>query len=51
MRTRIIRSFDIQGAKRDLKYEPVVEFEQGWKDTIEWFQQNWLPQYQDANRA
>lgn len=47
----INRSFDIQGAKRDLKYEPVVEFEQGWKDTIEWFRQNWLPQYQDANRA
>lgn len=41
----INRYFNIAGAKRDLKYEPLIEFEDGWKQTIEWFRQNWLPKY------
>ena len=41
----INRYFDISAAKRDLKYEPVIDFEQGWTSTIDWFKQNWLPKY------
>jgi nucleoside-diphosphate-sugar epimerase len=41
----INRYFDISGAKRDLNYEPVISFEDGWRETIEWFRQNWLPTY------
>ena len=39
----INRYFDISAAKKDLKYEPIYEFEEGWKQTIEWFRENWLP--------
>jgi hypothetical protein len=39
------RSFNIEAAKRDLKYEPIYDFQRGWAMTIEWFQQNWLPKY------
>jgi nucleoside-diphosphate-sugar epimerase len=46
----INRHFDISGAKRDLKYEPVIPFEQGWAQTIEWFKENWLPTYLAANK-
>lgn len=42
----INRHFDISAAKRDLKYEPLIQFEDGWKDTIRWFKDNWLPEYQ-----
>ncbi len=46
----IHRYFDISNAKRDLKYEPLIKFEKGWADTIEWFKANWLPQWtQDGN--
>jgi len=41
----INRHFNICGAERDLKYKPIIEFEQGWKDTIAWFKENWLPQH------
>ena len=41
----INRYFDISAAKKDLKYEPLIEFEQGWADTISWFKANWLPKY------
>eukprot|EP00596_Hydrurales_sp_CCMP1899_P007066 CAMPEP_0119037068 /NCGR_PEP_ID=MMETSP1177-20130426/5174_1 /TAXON_ID=2985 /ORGANISM="Ochromonas sp, Strain CCMP1899" /LENGTH=380 /DNA_ID=CAMNT_0006997801 /DNA_START=54 /DNA_END=1193 /DNA_ORIENTATION=- len=37
----IHRYFDISAAERDLKYKPIIEFEQGWKDTIKWFKENW----------
>lgn len=39
----IHRYFDISAAKRDLKYEPLIEFNSGWKQTLEWFKENWLP--------
>lgn len=45
----IHRYFDISGAQRDLKYEPIITFEQGWAETIEWFQKNWLPKYLEKN--
>mmetsp|Transcript_15238 Transcript_15238/g.21412 ORF Transcript_15238/g.21412 Transcript_15238/m.21412 type:complete len:369 (+) Transcript_15238:154-1260(+) len=38
----IHRHFDISNAKKDLKYEPIVKFEDGWKGTIKWFQENWM---------
>jgi len=39
------RWFRIDNAKRDLKYEPIIPFKEGWADTIKWFRQNWLPGY------
>jgi nucleoside-diphosphate-sugar epimerase len=41
----IDRYFDISNARRDLKYEPIIDFESGWKQTIDWFKVNWLPTY------
>lgn len=41
----IDRHFNIAAAKRDLKYEPLISFEQGWADTIKWFKENWLPNF------
>jgi nucleoside-diphosphate-sugar epimerase len=40
------RYFNIQNALTDLKYEPVVSFDDAWKGTILWFKENWLPQFQ-----
>jgi nucleoside-diphosphate-sugar epimerase len=34
----IDRYFDISDAKRDLKYKPLKTFEQGWEETMQWFQ-------------
>jgi nucleoside-diphosphate-sugar epimerase len=39
----IHRWFDITNARNDLGYEPLITFEKGWADTIEWFRENWLP--------
>ena len=41
----IHRWFDITDAERDLKYQPIISFEDGWLDTLEWFKQNWVPQF------
>ena len=41
----IHRFFDISNAKRDLKYEPLISFDKGWADTIEWFKVHWLPTF------
>jgi nucleoside-diphosphate-sugar epimerase len=41
----INRAFNIEAAQRDLKYEPIISFEDGWKQTIAWFKDNWLPAY------
>jgi len=46
----INRYFDISAAERDLKYKPVIPFEQGWAQTIEWFKENWLPTYKANNK-
>mmetsp|Transcript_3550 Transcript_3550/g.7770 ORF Transcript_3550/g.7770 Transcript_3550/m.7770 type:complete len:380 (-) Transcript_3550:800-1939(-) len=41
----IHRYFNIKNAKRDLQYKPLISFEKGWPETIEWFKINWLPEY------
>lgn len=46
----IDRYFDIQAAKRDLRYSPLIQFEEGWRDTITWFRENWLPKYLESNK-
>lgn len=33
----IDRYFDISVTERDLKYQPVVKYEDGWKQTLDWF--------------
>eukprot|EP01065_Artemidia_motanka_P003842 TRINITY_DN1183_c0_g1_i3.p1 TRINITY_DN1183_c0_g1~~TRINITY_DN1183_c0_g1_i3.p1 ORF type:complete len:439 (+),score=117.85 TRINITY_DN1183_c0_g1_i3:110-1318(+) len=38
------RWFDTSRAERDLRYQPIIGYEEGWNDTIEWFRSNWLPQ-------
>jgi hypothetical protein len=37
------RWFDIVNAERDLGFEPIVEYEGGWVETIAWFKEHWLP--------
>lgn len=39
------RWFKIDAAEEDLGYQPLVSFEDGWKDTEDWFRTNWLPEY------
>lgn len=46
----INRYFDISAATRDLKYAPLISFEDGWRETVLWFQQNWLPKYLEARK-
>jgi len=41
----IHRYFCIDNAMRDLEYEPIVKFEDGWQKTIDWHKVNWLPKY------
>lgn len=41
----IHRYFNIDNARRDLKYTPLISFKDGWAETIDWFKVNWLPQY------
>ncbi|GBG24352.1 3 beta-hydroxysteroid dehydrogenase type 4 [Hondaea fermentalgiana] len=36
----IHRAFNITNAKRDLDYKPVISFEDGWKQTTDWFKAN-----------
>ncbi|KAL7549704.1 hypothetical protein ACHAWF_012969 [Thalassiosira exigua] len=37
------RWFDIKAAEKDLGFEPIVGFREGWDETIVWFRENWLP--------
>ncbi|EKX32897.1 NAD(P)-dependent steroid dehydrogenase [Guillardia theta CCMP2712] len=39
------RWFDISAAEKDLSYQPIISFRQGWDETIWWFKQNWLPNF------
>lgn len=41
----INRTFNIKAAKNDLHYKPIISFEDGWKETTEWFRVHWLPKY------
>jgi nucleoside-diphosphate-sugar epimerase len=36
----IDRYFNIDEAKRDLKYKPLKSFDQGWEETLQWFKSN-----------
>ena len=46
----IHRYFSIANAKRDLKYEPIKDFDEAWPMTIEWFKTNWLPGFLQAKQ-
>ena len=46
----IHRWFDIQAARTDLGYEPVVSFADGWASTVDWFVTVWAPVH-GPNRA
>ena len=39
------RWFNIDKATKDLGYEPIIPFKQGWRDTTTWFRENWLPSF------
>uniref|UniRef100_A0A7S4RE51 3-beta hydroxysteroid dehydrogenase/isomerase domain-containing protein n=1 Tax=Alexandrium monilatum TaxID=311494 RepID=A0A7S4RE51_9DINO len=39
------RWFRIDAIKRDLGYQPLVGFGEGWTDTVGWFRQYWLPTF------
>ena len=39
------RWFDITAAEKDLDFEPIVDFREGWDETIVWFKENWLPTF------
>lgn len=41
----IHRWFDISAAERDLKYKPIVTFEEGFSKTIAWLKEDWLPTF------
>lgn len=43
------RWFSIKNAEKDLKFEPVIGFEEGWSDMAEWFKQEWLPKQASRN--
>ena len=45
------RYFDISAARADLKYVPLITFKDGWKETIQWFKDNWLPIYQQTTTS
>lgn len=45
------RWFDISNAERDLGFEPIIGFDEGWPDMIEWFKSNWLPKFKVARRT
>jgi len=39
------RWFDISAAEADLEYNPIITYNEGWADTLEWFRTNWLPNF------
>lgn len=47
----IHRYFSIENAQRDLKYTPVVPFQEGWQTTIEWFKVHWLPKWKEMGAS
>ena len=38
----INRYFDISNIQNDMGYVPLIRFEDGWAETIAWFQKYWL---------
>uniref|UniRef100_A0A7S4VFT7 3-beta hydroxysteroid dehydrogenase/isomerase domain-containing protein n=1 Tax=Alexandrium monilatum TaxID=311494 RepID=A0A7S4VFT7_9DINO len=45
------RWFGFSLAERDLGYQPIIPFREGWADTIQWFRAEWLPQFLDSGKA
>lgn len=39
----IHRQFNISKARRELGYEPLLTFKDGWSQTLAWFREKWLP--------
>jgi len=39
------RWFRINAIERDLGYKPVIDFQEGWADTVCWFREYWLPHF------
>jgi len=42
------RWFDIKAAEKDLNFQPIIGFREGWDETIVWFKDNWLPKQADS---
>eukprot|EP00045_Choanoeca_perplexa_P009180 m.87592 g.87592 ORF g.87592 m.87592 type:complete len:404 (+) comp14784_c0_seq4:1409-2620(+) len=40
------RWFDISRAEKELNFQPIIGFNDGLADTIEWFKDHWLPGFQ-----
>jgi len=45
------RWFAFGRAERDLGYEPIIPFKEGWEDTIAWFKAEWLPPFMERRKA
>jgi len=45
----IHRWFDISAAEKDLKYKPVIGFEEGWQQSMAWFRLHWLPGFKEGS--
>ena len=43
----IHRYFNIENSVKDLEYQPLMEFEEAWKFTIDWYVKHWLPEYKE----
>ena len=39
------RWFDISAATKDLQFEPIIPYEEGWTETIAWFKEHWRPTF------
>jgi len=39
------RWFRIDAAEQDLKFQPIIPYELGWAETITWFRDYWLPNF------
>ena len=39
------RWFRTDAARRDLGYEPIVPFDEGWRRTVAWFAEHWAPRH------
>mmetsp|Transcript_27980 Transcript_27980/g.78255 ORF Transcript_27980/g.78255 Transcript_27980/m.78255 type:complete len:406 (+) Transcript_27980:70-1287(+) len=42
------RWFRIDAAEKELQYEPIIPFAEGWKDNAAWFRTHWLPKFKTA---
>mmetsp|Transcript_9734 Transcript_9734/g.21790 ORF Transcript_9734/g.21790 Transcript_9734/m.21790 type:complete len:404 (+) Transcript_9734:27-1238(+) len=47
----IHRWFKFDRPEQDLGYKPIIPFEEGWPDTIEWFRTVWLPNIYNPSAA